>query len=104
MTRAEPLVSITIPCYHQIDLLRRSLDAVRAQTHRALDITLADDGESDEYRRYVESLGDPRVRYHRNTVRLGAMRNMFSAITAGPGQFPQAFSQDPPPPPPPHPP
>jgi len=91
---ADPLVSITIPCYRQLDLLRRSLDAVRTQTYRALDITLLDDSESDDYRSHVESLGDPRVRYHRNPARLGAMQNMFSAIATGRGEFTMAFHED----------
>lgn len=65
-----------------------------AQSHQHLEITLLDDGASDEYREYVESLGDPRVQYRRNAVRLGAMRNMFAAITAGTGRFTLAFHED----------
>jgi hypothetical protein len=42
----------------------------------------------------VESLGDPRVRYHRNPVRLGAMRNMFHSIAAGRGAYTIAFHED----------
>src|SRR4029453_7877398 len=48
---------------------------------------------SDEYRGYVESLGDARVRYQRNPVRLGGMRNMFHAITAGRGTYSMAFNE-----------
>ena len=66
-----PLVSINIPCYRQLDYARRCLDAIRAQTFRDFAVTLYDDGESDEYRDYVAGLGDERVRYHRNPVRLG---------------------------------
>jgi hypothetical protein len=53
-----------------------------------------DDGASEEYRRYVESIGDARVRYHRNPARLGAMRNMFQAITSGRGKYAFAFHED----------
>ena len=59
-----------------------------------LEVTLLDDGASDEYRRSVESLGDPRVRYSRNPERLGAMRNMFAAIETGRGQYTMAFHED----------
>ncbi len=94
MTHAGPLASINIPCYHQLDLARRSLDAILAQSYAPLEITLLDDGASDEYRRHIESLNDARVHYHRNTARLGAMRNMFSAIEAGSGELTMAFHED----------
>ena len=42
----------------------------------------------------VASIGDARLRYQRNAVRLGAMRNMFQAITAGRGKYTLAFHED----------
>jgi glycosyltransferase involved in cell wall biosynthesis len=89
-----PLVSINIPCYHQLAAARRCVAAMQAQSLRDLEINLFDDGASDEYRAMVESLGDPRVHYHRNPVRLGAMRNMFQSITAGLGAYTIAFHED----------
>ena len=89
-----PLVSISIPCYHQLDHARRSIACLRAQTIADLEITLLDDGASDAYRDYVAALGDPRVRYQRNPERLGAMRNMFQAISAGRGTYSLAFHED----------
>ena len=90
----EPLVSVNIPCYHQLDQARRLLDCLRTQTLDDIEITLLDDGTSDAYRDYVAALGDPRVRYHRNPQRLGAMRNMFQAISAGRGKYSMAFHED----------
>ena len=89
-----PLVSVNIPCYHQLDHVRRAVECLRAQTQADLEITLLDDGASDAYREYVASLGDPRVRYQRNPERLGAMRNMFQAIVAGRGRYTMAFHED----------
>ena len=90
----EPLVSVNIPCYHQLDQARRLLECLRAQTLEDIEITLLDDGASDAYRNYVAALGDPRVRYHRNPQRLGAMHNMFQAISAGRGRYSMAFHED----------
>ena len=89
-----PLVSINIPCYHQVTAARRCVAAMLAQTFSDFEITLFDDGASDEYAQMVESLGDPRVRYHRNPARLGAMGNMFQSITAGRGTYTLAFHED----------
>jgi glycosyltransferase involved in cell wall biosynthesis len=91
---APPLVSVNIPCYRQLDLARRAIESVRAQSLTDLEIILHDDGASEEYRSYVESLGDPRVSYRRNPERLGAMRNMFVAIESGRGQYTMAFHED----------
>src|SRR3954466_11629330 len=89
-----PLVSITLPCYRQLDLARRAIDSIRSQTYSNLEITLLDDAASDEYAEFVRSLDDPRVRYFRNPQRLGAMHNMFAAITAGHGEYSMAFHED----------
>lgn len=89
-----PLVSINIPCYHQLAHARRCVASVLAQTIGDLEIVLLDDGASDEYRSYVAALGDDRVQYRRNPERLGAMRNMFQAITAGRGTYTIAFHED----------
>ena len=94
MTAGEPLVSVNVPCYRQLPLGRRAVDSIRAQTFSNLEVTLLDDGASDEYRGYVESLGDPRVSYRRNPERLGAMRNMFAALEAGRGRYTMAFHED----------
>ncbi len=94
MTAASPLVSVNLPCYRQLHHARRAIASIQAQTYRNLEINLLDDGASDEYAAYVEALGDPRVHYHRNAGRLGAMRNMFSAITFGSGAFTLAFHED----------
>ena len=89
-----PLLSVNIPCYHQLDHARQCIDSLLAQTFDDFEITLLDDGGSDEYRDYAASLGDPRVRYQRNPERLGAMRNMFHGITTGRGTYSMAFHED----------
>ena len=94
MTPRAPLVSVNIPCYHQLDHARRCVASVLAQTLSDLEVNLLDDGASDEYRDYVAALGDDRVHYRRNPQRLGAMRNMFQAITAGRGKYTIAFHED----------
>jgi cellulose synthase/poly-beta-1,6-N-acetylglucosamine synthase-like glycosyltransferase len=89
-----PLVSINIPCYHQVTAARRCIEAMLAQSFRDFEITLLDDGASDEYAGLVESLADARVRYQRNPARLGAMRNIFQSIAAGRGKYTLAFHED----------
>jgi glycosyltransferase involved in cell wall biosynthesis len=94
MDARAPLVSINIPCYRQLAQARRCVESMLAQSLGDFEITLLDDGASEEYRQYVESKGDARLRYQRNPVRLGAMRNIFQAITAGRGKYSLAFHED----------
>ena len=77
-----PVISITIPCYQQLPHARRVVEIVLAQPINDFELTLVDDGASDEYRDYVLSLADPRVRYHRNPTRLGAMRGCLAGSAA----------------------
>ena len=79
MTAGTPQVSVNVPCYHQLDLARRSIRSILNQSLPDIEVTLLDDGASDEYREWAAGLGDARVTYHRNPSRLGAMRNMFAA-------------------------
>jgi glycosyltransferase involved in cell wall biosynthesis len=88
------LVSVNLPVYHQLDLARRSVASICAQSYRDLEITLFDDGRSDEYKTFVAGLGDGRVRYQPNPQTLGAMKNMFHAIAAGSGASSIAFHED----------
>jgi glycosyltransferase involved in cell wall biosynthesis len=89
-----PLVSINIPCYNQLPLARKAVESALAQSFTDIEIILHDDGASDEYSSYVESLRDPRVIYRRNRERLGAMRNMFAAIESGRGKYTMSFHED----------
>lgn len=57
-----PEVSIILPTWNRLPLLRRAVDSVLAQTHRDFELVIADDGSSDGTRDYLEAVGDPRVR------------------------------------------
>ena len=94
MDTRQPLLSITVPCYRQLERARLTVQTILSQSFRDFDLTLADDGASDEYREYAASLNDPRVHYRRNPVRLGAMKNIFAAIAAGRGKYSLAFHED----------
>lgn len=92
--RPPALVSIAVPCYQQLDLARRCVASILAQSFSDFDLTLVDDGASDEYAAFVDSLDDARVRYRRNPRRLGAMPNMFHALHEGRGTYVLAFHED----------
>ena len=94
MNSGGPLVSVNIPCYRQLPLAKRAVQSILNQSLQDFEVTMLDDGASDDYRDWVASLGDRRVTYQRNATRLGAMLNMFSAVKAGRGRFTIAFHED----------
>jgi len=57
-----PAVSVIIPTYNRLPLLRKAVDSVLAQTFRDFELIVADDGSTDGTRGYVEAIGDGRVR------------------------------------------
>lgn len=57
-----PEVSVILPTYNRLPLLREAVDSVLAQTHRDFELIVADDGSTDGTRDYLEAIDDPRVR------------------------------------------
>jgi glycosyltransferase involved in cell wall biosynthesis len=57
-----PLVSVVIPTYDRLPLLREAVASVRAQAYPRWELVVADDGSTDRTVEWVRSLADSRVR------------------------------------------
>jgi glycosyltransferase involved in cell wall biosynthesis len=61
---AEPLVSVTIPTWNNVDaLLEVAIPSVRAQTYENLEIVVVGDAAPDTVERGLRGVGDKRIRY-----------------------------------------
>lgn len=59
-----PAVSIIIPTFNRVELLRAALDSVAAQTFSDYEVLVIDDGSTDGTREYIASRPEPaRIRY-----------------------------------------
>jgi glycosyltransferase involved in cell wall biosynthesis len=83
----QPVVSVILPTYDRVTLLRDAVESVRAQTFGAWELLVVDDGSTDGTGEYLRSAGreDPRVRliempHGGNIARL---RNRGAAEAAG---------------------
>jgi glycosyltransferase involved in cell wall biosynthesis len=72
-------VSIILPTWNRLPLLRKAIDSVLAQTHRDFELVVVDDGSADGTRDYVEAIADSRVRL----IRLDHRGDLTSARSAG---------------------
>jgi len=58
-----PKVSVVIPTFNRRDLIGETIGSVLGQTFGNLEILVIDDGSTDDTKRIVDSIGDPRIRY-----------------------------------------
>jgi glycosyltransferase involved in cell wall biosynthesis len=82
VTGPETLVSVIIPCHNHGHFLRKAIQSVFHQTHRAWEIIVVDDGSTDDTRDICR--GIPEVRYVRvERVGPSAARNIGVGFSGG---------------------
>jgi glycosyltransferase involved in cell wall biosynthesis len=69
------LVSVIIPAYNAQDWIAETLDSVQAQTHRALEIIIVDDGSRDATKKIA-------TRYMAGDVRIRLLEQVNSGVAA----------------------
>ena len=62
MIASTPAVSVILPVYERLALLRYAVESVFAQSVENWELIIADDGSSAAMRTWLASLSDPRVR------------------------------------------
>ena len=84
-----PDVTIGMPLYNEESFVDAALTALLAQSNRNFEIIISDNASTDRTaeicHRFVAN--DPRVRYHRNTVNIGAAANFDKVIHLARGRY-----------------
>jgi len=82
------IIQFLLPFYGEPALLRQAVDSVLSLDDPNWVLTVVDDCYPDEtVGPYLESLGDPRLRYVRNTRNLGAMGNTYRCLELAEHEF-----------------
>jgi glycosyltransferase involved in cell wall biosynthesis len=89
-----PMVSICIPTYNRLDLLKAALDSCFSQTFSNFEIVITDNSDNEETRRYVESLNRPNIRYFKNKKNIGPVENFALSVSLGAGIFIKPLMDD----------
>lgn len=80
-----PKVSFIVPCFKLAHFLKECVDSILAQTFDDFEVLILDDCSPDATPEVAASFEDPRVRYIRNEVNLGHLRNYNRGIELSSG-------------------
>lgn len=79
----KPVVSVITPCYRQAHFLGEAIQSVLAQTYRAVEMVVINDGSDDDTEAVARSFGE-QIRYHwQPNSGLPAARNRAIALSTG---------------------
>ena len=92
----QPLVTVYIPTYNRVDLLKRAVKSVQEQTYQNLEIIIVDDCSTDGTHAYLEQLvkEDKRVCYFLKETNSGACVSRNIAIENAHGEFITGLDDD----------
>lgn len=91
-----PLVTVYIPTYNRVELLKRALNSVVNQTYKNLEVIVVDDNSSDGTQEFLKNFNkqDPRVSYILKTNNSGACASRNLAIDKASGLFITGLDDD----------
>jgi glycosyltransferase involved in cell wall biosynthesis len=78
------MVSIVLPTYNRSRLVCRAIDSVLAQSYRAFELIVVDDGSTDDTKNRLESYGDRITVIHQANRGVSAARNAGIQAASGP--------------------
>ena len=92
---AFPLVTIAIPTFNRANgYLRNAIECALAQTYRDIEIIVSDNCSSDNTGEIVGTFSDPRIRYFRHDVNIGANNNFNYCLEKAQGSYFLLFHDD----------
>lgn len=92
----EPLISVYIPTYNRLELLKRAVQSVQNQTYKNFEIIIVDDNSSDGTQDFLVGLAkvDSRIRYFFKDKNSGACVSRNIAINFAQGELITGLDDD----------
>lgn len=91
-----PLVTVYIPTFNRVELLKRAVESVRQQTYQNLEIIIVDDCSTDGTHEYLEDISnqDSRIRFFLKEKNSGACVSRNIAIENARGEYITGLDDD----------
>lgn len=92
----EPLISVYVPTYNRLELLKRAVQSVQNQTYKNFEIIIVDDNSSDGTQDFLVGLTkvDSRIRYFFKDKNSGACVSRNIAINLAQGELITGLDDD----------
>ncbi|MGB6065434.1 MAG: glycosyltransferase [Desulfomonilaceae bacterium] len=81
-SETQPLISVIIPTFNAVDLLKETVESVRSQTFRDFEIIVVNDGATDGTKEWLQAQSDVRVLEQENSG-IATSRNNGAAAARG---------------------
>lgn len=96
LEQSNPLVTVYIPTFNRVELLKRAVQSVRQQTYQNLEIIIVDDCSNDGTHGYLEEVTkqDSRIRYFIKEKNSGACISRNIAIENAKGEYITGLDDD----------
>ncbi|MFA6981847.1 MAG: glycosyltransferase family 2 protein [Patescibacteria group bacterium] len=90
------MISVCVPTYKGLSLLKKAIDSVRNQTYGNYEIVICNDSQNDakQLKAFVESYKDPRIILYQNKTNLGYSRNVKQTYDKSKGEYVFLLAQD----------
>ena len=96
LEQSNPLVTVYIPTFNRVELLKRAVESVRQQTYQNLEIIIVDDCSKDSTHEYLDEISkqDSRIKYFIKEKNSGACVSRNIAIENAKGEFITGLDDD----------
>ncbi len=94
MPGREPAVSVCIPTYNRSKLLREAIEGVLAQSFTDFELIISDNASEDDTEIVVRSFGDCRIRYVKQKINIGVVRNFNHCLALAKAHYVTIFHDD----------
>lgn len=93
---SDPLVTIYLPTFNRVELLKRAVNSILSQTYRNFELIVVDDNSEDSTREYLEwlSFNEKNVRFFVNELNSGACFSRNRAIREARGELITGLDDD----------
>lgn len=80
-------ISVLIPSKNRLGLLKYAVSSILSQNDASIEIVVSDNASTEDYRGYIESLGDKRIVYHRLQTPVTVTDNWRQALSLCSGDY-----------------